>query len=661
MTSGGLYGWIRGSVFTALVVAFAAPQRAAAVDVRPSWECLPPETAVMIRLPRPAEFVETLRTATRFGAVMLRADRLEGLWRLCVDSSRSAGDGPVDWEAALRKYDLSAADLVACCAGDLGAGLVVRPRDGLPPLVMLLAWAEPGEETAGRLLAAVRRRLEEAAGEADGPRPRRIDLELAGHEVVSAIVPVMGIDMRDVDLEGLADESAGGGDARLEDRLRTARRVQTGETHAYHAVLGGRLLYATTLPLAAVGDGSAVAGDFASTSGGDEARDVFASFLAAHAGGGDAALAAVLGEPVLAATAPPGLTLMEVVVVPRRIVAAAGAGADLERGLARVGIDDLGVVAWRQAFDAGRWRSTVAASLPAPRHGALALLDQPCDGCDMPPFVSREVVEFMQVSLDLGRAFAGIRELLLADGDAEQLANMFSVADVQATAWLGADVATLLSGLGSRHWVVSFPPRIGEALRQAREAAAGGGDRIDVPGADRVAVVWQVEDEEPIRRLLDRLAALTGGDVREEQGFRGVRLPGGGAVYVGRGHLVLAVGAGTLDKVLAAIRNPPAGDLSWRESDALRRARQLIDQPPARLFGVSDATRTGGGLGMIRELVAALEPDDVVPAARDSLAAGQKLLPTGAEMEGLFGVGATVLRMTDDGLLLESAWEMPPP
>jgi hypothetical protein len=30
-------------------------------------------------------------------------------------------------------------------------------------------------------------------------------------------------------------------------------------------------------------------------------------------------------------------------------------------------------------------------------------------------------------------------------------------------------------------------------------------------------------------------------------------------------------------------------------------------------------------------------------------------------MEGMFGIGALLVRMTDDGLLLESAWEMPAP
>ena len=40
---------------------------------------------------------------------------------------------------------------------------------------------------------------------------------------------------------------------------------------------------------------------------------------------------------------------------------------------------------------------------------------------------------------------------------------------------------------------------------------------------------------------------------------------------------------------------------------------------------------------------------------------GRYLLPTAAEMQGMFGVSGSVLRMTDEGLLFESAWEMPAP
>jgi hypothetical protein len=214
---------------------------------------------------------------------------------------------------------------------------------------------------------------------------------------------------------------------------------------------------------------------------------------------------------------------------------------------------------------------------------------------------------------------------------------------VQATTWLGADVATVLSGLGSRHWIVSYPPRIAAAVAEARAGRADGdASPLGMPTADSVAMVWEVADEAPLLKLLGRLAPLAGGEIKEEQGFRGLRLPGDAGAFVGRGHLVLAIGPGTLDKVLTAIRNPPAGDVSWRESDALRRARALLDLPPARLFAVGDARQTGGALGTLREYVAALEPGDVDEESQDLLAAGQKLLPTAAEMEGMFGVGAAV-------------------
>ena len=53
---------------------------AMADELRPSWECLPADTALMVRLPRAAEFVEAMRTSTRFGAIVLQPERLAGLW-----------------------------------------------------------------------------------------------------------------------------------------------------------------------------------------------------------------------------------------------------------------------------------------------------------------------------------------------------------------------------------------------------------------------------------------------------------------------------------------------------------------------------------------------------------------------------------------------------
>lgn len=637
----------------------------AAAEPRPSWECLPADTAVLVRMPRAADWLDPLRENTKFGSLMLQPERLEGLGKLLLEQWQGDEDDPdggrAEWEESLRRYGLEPEDLAASFRGEVGGGLVVRRREGgRPPLTMLLVWGEPGEDIAARMLTAVKQQLEEAAGEGDPPI-RRIDLELAGHEVVSAIRPVMGIDPADLAALELEAEDAGSGGLQqqleeLKDRVAAAERVQVGQTYAFHTVFGGRFVNATTLPIGLGKEGGEPA-DFDADGTLDEARELFATFLAAHEDDREPPLAGLLREPALAAAKPAGTPVIDVILNPPVVIAAGATGGNGEAALEswdRWGLDTIGGLAWRQAVDGDCWRSTLAITLPGPRRGLLGFLDQPCDPCEVPPFVTREAVDFTQISLDLGAAFTTVRTALLEAEDSEQLANMFTVADVQAQTWLGADVATVLSGLGSRHWILSFPPRVAAAVAQAR-----GGDP-SAASTDSMAVVWQVADEAPILKLLGRLAPLAGGELEEEQGFRGLRLPGGAAAYVGRGHLVLALGEGTIEKTLAAIRNPPAGPVSWRESTALRRARELVDLSPARLFGVGDASRTGGTLGLLRELVDALEPDDLEGESRELLATGRRLLPTTAELQGMFGVGGTAVHVTADGIVLENAWELPP-
>jgi hypothetical protein len=664
-------GWQHGWLVIAILLTAGM---ARAERLRPSWECLPDDTVLMARLPDASGFVEEVRSRTKFGGFLLRPDRLESLWEFFRGQTDAADGSAVDIEEALREYGLELADLLGAGEHDLGGAVLVRSREGQPPLAMVLGWAEPGEAAAAKIVEAAKRRIEEA-GDGDGPRLERTDLSLAGQDVISVVEPVMGLDLRGLDLDRLAAESGesaeGDLSARLDElrhKVRTAKPVQTGQTHSYLTVIDGRILVGSTIQAARpVNKGEIDPDEFEPRCGGEESRRMFEAFLAAHADDDEPALARVLSEPAIAAAAlPAGVPLVEVVFVPPVLLAAAEAENSpagqpaVQDRLAMLGLDDVGGVVWRHAFIDGCWRSTAAATLPAPRQGLLAILDQQCDACDVPSFVTSETVGFTQISLDLGAAFRSIRELLRAEPDAEQLANMFMVADVQAQAWLGADVATVLTGLGSRHWVLTFPPRIAAALAEARAASKVGAGAEPVT-ADSLAVVWEIDDEGPFLKLLGRLAPVAGGELQEEQGFRGLRVPGGAAAFVGRGHLVLAVGEGTLEKTLSAIRNPPSGPASLRESGALRRARELVPLPPARMFGITDATRTGGTLGMLRELAAGLDPDDVEAAYRDLLAAGQKVLPTAREMEGMFGVGSTVLRMTDDGLLLETAWELPPP
>ena len=663
--------FLRQACFVAACLgACASP--AAAAELRPSWECLPEETAVMIRMPQGAEFLKMLRSRTKFGAVLLGERRVEKAWTLLLDRLRKDGTAEPfkSLEETMAGYGLEAGDMLSAFAGDAGLALVVQPRrDGMRPFLMMLGWLEPGPEAAERMLAAAKQKLGEDAARLGDLASRRIDMDLAGHEVVWAVTPVMQLDIDPSDLE-LDDAEKEGPDGGLERRMEEIRRrievakpVQAGQAHAFITRIGGRLLAGWTAP----GNGPrerrprAEDRDLDTESGTEEARAVVTRFLANHGQEGDSPLAARLDAPGIRNVLPGGTPLLDVVVDPPVFIKAYAAdNEEVVRGLRDVGADAVGPLAWRQSFDRGCYQSTLAVSLPAPRRGLLRILEQDCDPSEVPAFVSREAVDLTQISLDLGKAYQTLKEFAVAQGG-EEAGNLFTAAEMQAQGWIGVDLPGVLGGLGSRHWFISYPPRVAEALEESRRAARAGAAAGQGIAADRTAIVWQIADESPFLKILQRLAAMASAEVGEEQGFRGVRLPNGAAAFVGRGHLVIGIGADSLEQTLAAIRTPPAGESSFRESAAIRRAGELLPLKPARMFGVSDCSRSGGTLGMLRDLAAALTPEDVGDDYRDLLADLQAILPSGADMEGMMGTGAMLMTVDDDGVALRSVWEMPAP
>jgi hypothetical protein len=660
----------RACFITACLGACASP--GAAAELRPSWECLPEETAVMIRMPQGAEFVEMLRSRTKFGAVLLGQRRVDKAWALLIDRLGKAGTGEQfrGLDEAMARYGLEADDMRNAFAGDAGLAVVVQPRqEGMKPFLMMLGWLEPGPETAERMLAAVKQKLDEDAAKNGDQAARRIDMEVAGRDVVWTVAPVMqlDIDASDLELEDAGEAGPDGGlERRMEEirrRIETAKPVQTGQAHAFITRIGGRLLAGWTAP----GNGPreqrprAENRDFDLESGTEEARALATRFLAAHAQQGDSPLAARLDTPGIRNVLPGGMPLLDVVVDPRVFITAYAADNDaLLKGLRDAGADAVGPLAWRQSFDRGCYQSTLAAALPAPRRGLLRILDQDCDSSEVPAFVSREAVDLTQISLDLAKAYQTVREFAVNQGG-EETGNMFTAVEMQAQGWIGVDLPGVLGALGSRHWLISYPPRVAEAMEESRRAARAGAAAGQGIAADRTAFVWQIADEAPFLKILQRLATMVNAEIGEEQGFRGVRLPNGAAAFVGRGHLVIGVGADSLERTLAAIRTPPTGESSFRESAAIRRAGELLPLDPARMFGVSDCSRSGGTLGMLRELAAALTPEDVGDDYRDLLADLQAMLPSGTDMEGMMGTGAMLMTADDDGIALRSVWEMPAP
>ena len=653
----------------ASVVLLLTGASAIAGDLRPSWECLPEETAVLLHMPQPAEFLEAIRDRTKFGAVAMSEPRLQGFWKLLLDKFRSDGAAGEleDLDEALGRYDLRQEDLPAAFRGDVGAGFVVRRRDaGLPPFVMMLMWLEPGEAAAARMVTAAQRKLEEDIAEDETGTTKRVDLEMAGHEVLWMVEPVMGIDPTGLDLGDVKineddEEAIEKRLAELQARVRNAKQVKTGHTYGFLARLGGRLAVGQTLPATpSAAQRAAEERDFDVEGGAEDAKETFERFLAAHTDTGRSPLAEVLETPGMAGALPQGLSLLDVVIDPRVLMKAFD-DEPTKAGLAMIGAESLGPIAWRQTLDEGRYRSGIFASLPAPRTSLMRILDQECDASEVPSFVNREAIDFTQISLDLGKAYETVKEYAVSQRDGEQAANMFAAVEMQAQGWLGVELPRLLTSLGSRHWIVSYPPRVAEAFAEARRARGQNGGQQARQIADRVAVIWRITDDAPFGKILQRLAGMAGGDLQEEQGFRGVRIPDGPAVFLGQDHLVVGIGADSLEKTLTAIRNPPAGESSLRESDVPRRAADLLPLEPARMFGVSDSSRAGGTLGMLRDMVLSLVPEDVEEPYRDLLAGVQKILPSDEEMEGMFGVGATTLRADDNGVSLQTAWEMPSP
>jgi hypothetical protein len=658
--------------FACGLVVLLAGRMSSAAEPRPSWECLPEDTVAMVRVPRPAGFLEMLRARTKFGAVALGADRVRKAWELAVEAWGGT-DGALgsleEIEKQLAKHGLRPDDMQAAFAGDMGLGIVWTARgDELPPLAMALAWIEPGEEVAERMVTAFQRIVEEQADQ-EAP-PQRVDVEMAGHPVTWVTRPLLHADLGELNVEGgMSPEQVKELQAELVERLKAAPKSTVGKMHVFVARLGGRLIAGQTLRTSSApvragvanppGDAPPAEADLDRLSGTEESRGIFERFLAAHAEDAAAPLADKLQAPGIRAALPAGEPLVEAVVDPRPVLAAEVEGnAERARMLAAVGLRDLGPIAMRVAFAEGLLRQGMFLSLPAPRGGLCRILDQECDAAEVPSFVTSETVDFTQISLDLASAYRTIKEFAVAEGG-EQAANMFTTVEMQAQGWLGMELEGMLANIGSRHWILTYPSQVAAAVAEARRSrdAAGAAQ----PTASRLAVAWKLADDAPVLALLPKVAALAQAQVVEEQGFQGVRLPGGAAVFAGQGHLVVGLGGDATEKTLAGIRNPPAGAASLRESDVPRRAAELVELGPSRMFAVGDATRTAGMLGELRDVVAAMIPDDVAEGSRDLLAKGQRLVPPAEEMQGMFGVGATVMEANDDGIALESAWEMPAP
>ena len=654
----------------------ARPLRAEeAGPVRPTWECLPEDTVGFVRVPGGRAFVDALEKRTKLGGVLFSPERARLRRERWEEIAAKNPDDPAFWKS-LQTYGLEADDFSHCFDGEAGAA-VLAPGLAEGRMAMLVAWMEPGEAPAERMLAGLARRLAEFVDEAveQGRPARRTDLEMGGRPVTWVRLP---LERKNGDQQDGKDDAAAAGSAgsplgtlhllatRFGGRLVAAVAV-VARRGAVNLAMNGGAERGLSIDMAA-GDTADGESDEQAAAAAERAADevgrIFERFLTAHTSAEDAPLGGVLDTAGVRDALPEGVPLVEAVVRPVGFGAAV-AGTPPNDALAPYGLDTLGPFVWRQTLDGTTWRSNLFLSLPAPRHGFARLLDEASDPAEVPSFVSREPAGFLRASLDLGRAYTLAREAILG-GEEPPPGSGFGVAETQALALAGMELPALLSALGTRHVLVLYPARVDLVAERMRSLAAAEGRRPPTPNPNETpfALVWQIADEAPFQRLL-RLVPATAGEAREEQGFRMLRLPSV-AVALGQKHLVLAVGDGVAEKTLAAIRTPPPADAALADSPADRRARELVPPEPAGLYGVSDHTRGGGWIGYVVRLASALRAggppgrpatDDDVEAARTAAA----MLPSAAEIEGTLGASTVLWRSTGEGILMRSATELPAP
>lgn len=654
------------------MVAMAVTSIARAETVAPSHECVPEETALVIRVPQAKKFVDALRSDTKLGAVMLNDKRYEKI----LDFIREqAADALTEASAELAKYNLKVEDFPTVFEHEIGFALVVQPRKDKEkyPLLMGLWWLEPNTDLGERLVKAIGQMIDDQKDEPNAIR--RVDLDLESRQVMHLIIPVTsaapypsgafeGIDKLDPkELKAKLEE------LRKESKDKTS---VTDQMHVFVTRIGDRLLIGNTFPTSEEevqelrDEDADKEPDFDTITGLEEAKGVFARFLKCHTEGSSGVTSKIMATPGLTAALPEGTPLLEVLATPEPILKLV-TEETTTKALKTLGIDKVGAAALRITLDDGALRAGAFLSAPEPRTGLLALLDQPQGVAEPPAWAPAKVFGFAQIHFDLGKAYAQLRDLIVGEGG-DPAKQMIQQLEDQIKNVTQNDVTTLLSSVGQDHYIVMFEPT-------KTKITGPDGEAVEVP-AQRQGIVWQVKDEAPWKRLIQLgagFAALSDGMVTasQEQGFMGLRLDVKdviqGGVFVGHGYLALGIGPDVMETLLSTLRKPPEGADALRGSDLMKRAAKLLPPEPCLYFQVSDFNRYAKSIA--DAFMSALElptgiaasGDEEAGAASRALAKFKELLPSEEELEGSLGVSVGHLLVNQHGLVYRMAIELPAP
>lgn len=644
------------SPFYSSVSSFAQ-ETATAVD---TWDCLPAETAFAIRIPNGQAFATQFVENTKLGSVMFSEKRKE-----LVAKALSKADDQ-EWnelKSILNEFELEPKDLLKFLAGETGYAVVLEEDDDGEPVPLGLAWMEPGEDLATRATQLLTYALEE---QEDSEHPvLRIDLELAGQEVMQLMLPKVDTEYTEdfAYPEGYEDMS----EAEREEAWEEA--YDKWEASAEETVVYGTLLFTQLGDRLLIAHSMNMTGDEDGHPDGERLAGILSLLLEAHASGGGDFMGKYSGDDMVAdAMAVEGTPCLELVgdaAALWKLVKSTAPRQDRAEIAERfIGADSFGYFAARSALNGNLWNSQLSWSLAQPRTGLLKLFEQESIDLTPPDWIPASAIRYGQFSFDLAEAYDVVKELVTAEFPEQ--ANMFGIADMQVAGFAQANVREILESIGTRHVAAVYK----------NEAELDIETDIDLQSPDATAIVWKVSDEQIWSRILKNatpmLQAAPGFETASEQGYNGFRLENEAmeiGAFLGNGNLLLAIGGGVVEKTLSSLNNPPTGKDAFRAGEVYQRATELLDLSSAVGCDVVDGKRYAR---VIRDMLVGLleqrmnelvdtEYEEVRLESENRFKILSSLLPDVDEMDDILGVGVTRYDSTDKGIRLISVQELPPP
>ncbi len=639
-----------------LALCLASPRVHADVS---SWQALPAETVFAMRIPNGQAVYDALAKNTKLGKVLFKEERMKA-----IREAMEQGD-PAQWKKMqdeLARFEMKFEDLPLFFSGETGMAVTLTPpsKPGEDPRGVILLWTQPGEEMAGKFMKMIDLAIDDPDNK---NKPARVDFTIGDAKVIHLAIAEQGLpELPDfpADFENMTPEEIQEFFKKRQQARENAKPSQVDQTNMLISRQGGRILMAVYPPqnkkaIAQLKEAGQPI-DWNKATQLDALTESFARFLTSHKTGGEF-LEKVANAKGLQESLPAGHGILEVVGnFHSALDWAKGQSPQAGRILAAMGLDKIGSLALKITIDGQAMRSGAFFEAPAPRTGLFDVLEQSTQPAEVPAWVPASAMEYVHLGLDLGALYTKIKQIVIQEVGPEAQQG-FNMAEFQVKNFTQSDVATVLSSIGSRHMIVSYPFTM---------MKVPGGDG-EVP-SQRQAIVWQLKNEQVWKNIFTTIEAFAGDNARkvEEQGFTGFRVDQGpvkAGLFMGKGFLTLTMGDGVSEEILSALANPPQGANALRNTPSYERARRLIAPKAGLSYQYSDM---GKSAVMIRKMIdtvmsqAAAQGDDDLESQK-VMALIKQLMPTEKEVEGVFGVGAGQSFLTEGGIVMESLVELPAP